>query len=68
MQEPKLKDGFKSSRYLPVEIEGVTKTLGEWADTCGVEYSIIKTRYIRGDRGDRLVRNARGYRGFHDQD
>lgn len=63
MQEVKLRDGFKYSRFLPVEIDGVTKTLGEWAKCFGIKESVMKIRYKRGDRGARLVRDTRVYTG-----
>jgi len=64
MQTATLKDGYKFSKYLPVEIEGVTKTLDEWAKCYGIKESVMKLRYHRGDRGVRLIRNARGYTGI----
>ena len=63
MEDIKLRDGFKYSRFLPVEIDGVTKTLGDWAKCFGIKESVMKIRYKRGDRGARLIRNARHYKG-----
>ena len=61
MSEAKLRDGFKSSMFLPVEIDGVTMTLGDWAKQCGLGYSVVKTRYKRGKRGKELIAPARIY-------
>ena len=61
MSEAKLREGFKSSMFLPVEIDGVTMTLGDWAKHCGLKYHVIKTRYKRGKRGKELITSARAY-------
>lgn len=37
-------------------INGETHTLKEWAEISGVNHNTIYTRYMRGDRGERLIR------------
>jgi len=59
MSELGLKSGSKSSKFLPVEIEGITKTLGEWAEHCAISYDVIKIRFIRGKRGIDLISDVR---------
>jgi hypothetical protein len=59
--EAKLKEGFKSSKFLPVEIDGVTKTLEDWSKDSGIDYVVLKTRFSRGKRGADLVKPAREY-------
>jgi len=54
--EPKLKEGFKSSKLLPVEIDGTTKTLADWSKDSGISYAVLKTRFSRGVRGADLIK------------
>ena len=43
-----------------IEIEGEVKTLAEWAESSGVPYSAVKSRYYKyGDRGKSLIRPLR---------
>lgn len=42
-----------------VEINGVSKTIAEWADITGIGYQTIYRRYRRGDRGTHLIRGAK---------
>lgn len=39
-----------------VEINGIIKTIAEWAEENGYKNSTIQYRYYRGDRGKRLIR------------
>lgn len=41
-----------------VTIDGVTKTLSEWADFSGITFSTIANRYHDGVRGVMLLRHA----------
>jgi hypothetical protein len=59
--EARLKEGFKSSKFLPVEIDGVTKALADWSTDSGVSYTVLKTRFGRGVRGSALLKEPRGY-------
>lgn len=59
--EAKLREGFKSSKFLPVEIDGVTKTLADWSKDSGIGYAVLKTRFNRGVRGSALLKDVRGY-------
>lgn len=43
---------------LPVEINGESKTLGEWSKIAGISYETIYRRYSRGDRGVALIREV----------
>lgn len=47
------------STSLRIEHLGMTKTLAEWADYYGIKNSTIKSRFYRGDRGEKLFREAR---------
>lgn len=47
------------SNNLPVEINGESKTIGEWSRITGVGYSTIRQRYLRGDRGVSLIREVK---------
>lgn len=38
------------------EINGVSRTLSEWAKVSGHKYKTIQRRYQSGDRGERLIR------------
>lgn len=40
-------------------IDGEDKTLSEWAESTGINYKTIHSRYSRGDRGKRLIRGAK---------
>jgi hypothetical protein len=33
-----------------------TQTIRKWADELGIKYSVLKMRFMRGDRGDHLLR------------
>lgn len=39
-----------------MEIEGVTKTLAEWAEYAGIKKTTIYMRYRRGYRGKDLIK------------
>lgn len=39
-----------------VEINGEKHLLVEWAEICGVSLNTINQRYLRGERGERLIR------------
>jgi hypothetical protein len=45
-----------------VTIDGVTKTLSEWADFSGITFSTIANRYHDGVRGVMLLRQAKDTR------
>ena len=62
--ESMLREGFKSSKFLPVEIDGVTKTLADWSEDSGISYSVLKTRFGRGVRGVALLKEPRAYVGM----
>lgn len=47
------------SNNLMVEINGESKTLGEWAHIAGTDYNTIYQRYLRGDRGEFLIREVK---------
>lgn len=47
----------KRNNFL-VEINGESKTIGEWSRITGVGYSTICQRYRRGDRGEALIREV----------
>ena len=41
-----------------VTIDGVTKTISEWADFTGINRSTLNNRYYKGVRGKELLRKA----------
>jgi hypothetical protein len=43
-------------RNVIVSYEGRSQTLTEWARELGINHQTLSARYIRGDRGDRLLR------------
>lgn len=42
-----------------VEINGERKTFGEWSNITGIRYATIYQRYLRGDRGESLIREVK---------
>ena len=44
---------------IPVEINGETKTIGEWAAITRIDYQTLYRRYRRGDRGEFLIREVK---------
>ena len=42
-----------------VAINGVEKTIAEWASIAGIDYQTIYRRYHRGDRGEYLIREVK---------
>lgn len=45
-----------TKRNIYVEINGVTKTLTDWARHIGINEKTMSNRYVQGDRGSRLIR------------
>ena len=42
--------------------DGVEMLLIEWCESLDLDYNVLKSRYNRGDRGDKLFRPIRRYR------
>lgn len=47
---------------IEVELNGVTKSITQWAEEFGIDPFVVRDRYNRGDRGDKLFRPIRRYR------
>jgi hypothetical protein len=42
-------------RNVIIILNGISKTIAEWADYFGIEYCTFRYRYKRGIRGDKLI-------------
>lgn len=47
-------------RNIVVNIEGVSKTLKQWAEYSNLNVNTLQYRYYRGDRGKKLIRPVKG--------
>lgn len=45
-----------------VEFNGHKKSLADWAEFLDIPYNTIQSRFIRGDRGSKLLRPAKKYK------
>lgn len=48
-----------TSQVRHITYKGETHTMSEWSNITGIKYSILNTRYWKGDRGERLFREPR---------
>lgn len=58
MKCPNCNHHFHYKQAVIVEYNGVPMSLRELASETGLSVSTIRNRYVRGDRGSRLVRPA----------
>lgn len=53
---------YNKRNNIVVTIYNTTKTLAEWSEDTGLNYGTLKSRYHKGDRGQRLIRPVRNKR------
>jgi len=50
---------MKDTANMPITYDGETKTVREWCREMHLNYATVRMRYLRGDRGAKLLKPTR---------